>query len=331
MRIITYSTRSPVWNKPFIFEQWKRVEHPLIPYADGPVYISTCGRVVNENKQEIIVPWQEVQKNKNRINLFIDYNITDGNGCNIGRRHITVCRAIMLLFCPISNPEKYEVNHMDGNTMNNFIYNLSWCTKQENIQFAYMNGQMSYHDKDGNRVVKSILMPDQVDNIRRLLCKGLTINQISIQTGVKYKQIYDIATGRTYNYNNNNDQNIYVYSEGISGDRMEYMFPNLNLSDGFFPCPNTPGIKYITYKNDPIHYTPAKEKRKYTRGSVFQQISRDRLNIIFNMLYDGYMCCDIADATNCDGGTIKAIQQGVLYNEQYIEFLKERNGDNMSS
>lgn len=49
------------------------------------------------------------------------------------------------------------------------------------------------------------------------------------------------------------------------------------------------------------------------------------------MLYDGYMCCDIADATNCDGGTIKAIQQGVLYNEQYIEFLKERNGDNMSS
>lgn len=196
MKVITYSTRSPVWNKPFIFEQWKRVEHPLIPYANGPVYISTLGRVWNENKKRIIIPWNVVNKKINRYDPCIDYRtVKDGI---VKYKKAKVCRLVLMLFDPIPNPEEFTVNHMDGNTMNNCIYNLSWSSGKDNIRFAYMNGQMSYHDKDGNKVQKYILPPDKVDQICILLIDGYTINQISSITGAKYKQIHNIATGTAY-------------------------------------------------------------------------------------------------------------------------------------
>lgn len=35
---------------------------------------------------------------------------------------------------------KNYINHLDGNTRNNNVDNLEWCTQSENIQYAYNNG-----------------------------------------------------------------------------------------------------------------------------------------------------------------------------------------------
>lgn len=35
---------------------------------------------------------------------------------------------------------KIDVNHIDGNRVNNDLTNLEWCTRKENVRHAYING-----------------------------------------------------------------------------------------------------------------------------------------------------------------------------------------------
>ena len=44
MKPFIYANRSPVYNKPFIQEEWKRVDATIYPGADGPCWVSNFGR-----------------------------------------------------------------------------------------------------------------------------------------------------------------------------------------------------------------------------------------------------------------------------------------------
>jgi hypothetical protein len=55
---------------------------------------------------------------------------------NAKRKRFQVHTLVALLFIP--NPEnRKEINHKDGNPMNNHVDNLEWSTRSENIQHAY--------------------------------------------------------------------------------------------------------------------------------------------------------------------------------------------------
>jgi len=48
-------------------------------------------------------------------------------------------RLVAIAFIP-NTYNKLEVNHIDGNTMNNDVSNLEWCTRTENANHSWKNG-----------------------------------------------------------------------------------------------------------------------------------------------------------------------------------------------
>jgi len=51
----------------------------------------------------------------------------------------------MLTFNPVDNSEQLEVNHKDGNKLNNRLDNLEWCTSSENKIHALTTGLKEYN------------------------------------------------------------------------------------------------------------------------------------------------------------------------------------------
>ena len=111
---------------------------------------------------------------------FLDYTITDKGEVFHGKRPITgqpnskgylrvvihskkyfVHRLVAQLFIP--NPDnKPQVNHIDGNKLNNAVTNLEWVTNKENREHAVRN---NLHAK-GESCTYSKLTQEDVDYIR---------------------------------------------------------------------------------------------------------------------------------------------------------------------
>ena len=60
-----------------------------------------------------------------------------------------IYRIIATAFCPNDNPERNQVDHIDGNPANQRADNLRWCTGKENMQF--------YREiRSGKRVISNL-------------------------------------------------------------------------------------------------------------------------------------------------------------------------------
>lgn len=95
-------------------------------------------------------------------------------------------RLLAIHFIP--NPDNLpEVNHKDGNKLNNSIENLEWCTHKENMQHAHNNGLIkspkgkNHHmfGKFGSTCRNSKLDETKVLEIRAI-GKTKTLKEISI-------------------------------------------------------------------------------------------------------------------------------------------------------
>lgn len=103
--------------------------------------VKSCDRVVKDSIGRQRFLCGKIMKlsvnglKKNSRNSSIYYRVTIGGG----RKKMYVHRMVALAFLP--NPEnKPQVNHKDGNKLNNTVENLEWCTDSENKRHAILSG-----------------------------------------------------------------------------------------------------------------------------------------------------------------------------------------------
>lgn len=113
------------------------------------------------------------------------------------RKYYKVHRLVAIAFLP--NPEnKEQVNHIDGDKLNNNVDNLEWNTRIENIHHAKINGLFG-NGSNSNYV----LLKDDDDNIisqynsKRKLAEIINVNEGKIlevfnNNGVNYEIIDEI-------------------------------------------------------------------------------------------------------------------------------------------
>lgn len=103
-------------------------------------------------------------------------------------------RLVAQAFLP--NPHnKPQVNHLNGDKLDNNVCNLEWCTQNENIEHAFANGLMRVGEKHGN----SRLSSDQVVSIKQLLKqRENSITDIARKFNVGISTIHDIKSGKQW-------------------------------------------------------------------------------------------------------------------------------------
>lgn len=117
--------------------------------------------------------------------------LTGDNGV---RKIFLVHRLVATAFIP--NPEnKPEVNHIDGNKLNNTLKNLEWVTKHENMKHAH---SLKLRDNNGTGNPRNILTEKEVLEIYDKLLDGARVSDLATSYNVSRPAISDIKAKRNW-------------------------------------------------------------------------------------------------------------------------------------
>jgi len=91
----------------------------------------------------------------------------------------------------VPNPEnKPQINHIDGNKLNNHYTNLEWSTSSENIKHGYDNGLYEKRRKE-----MRAFSDDEIHLIRK---SDSSLRELGKYYGVAHSVIWSIKNYKTY-------------------------------------------------------------------------------------------------------------------------------------
>lgn len=148
---------------------------------------SVRGKARNRRKEKVLKP------HRNSYTGYYAYVFSSwGNGEKDKRENIH--RLVALHFIP--NPDCLpEVNHKDGDKLNNRVDNLEWVTREQNIQHGFINGliktpkgEAAHNSKLTEKIVLEIFN------------SKIGPRKLSRDTGIPYSCIAGIRNGNTWNH-----------------------------------------------------------------------------------------------------------------------------------
>lgn len=196
---IEFLPDSPYYHK----EEWREVLPMFVPGVLPHTYwVSNYGRVYTKLRSPIypnggIMAHSINQRGYHQINL----KTTDG-----GKACVKISRLVMLHFRFVPGCHLLEVDHLDGDKDNNYLWNFEWVNPQENIHRAIKNGlrplscSAGYYGENHNYV---LLTDEQARSLfREYVQFGVSKEELSAKYNVSYQYIEYISNGsiRPYIY-----------------------------------------------------------------------------------------------------------------------------------
>lgn len=121
------------------------------------------------------------------IDGFLVTQFINRNGyayCKINEKNEAIHRLVAITYLYDNNYKNLDVNHKDGNKLNNNYKNLEWCTRSANIIHAFNNNLSPLGEDHPN----SIYTNQEIENICKLLESGKTSKEISIELGYNFSK-----------------------------------------------------------------------------------------------------------------------------------------------
>lgn len=123
--------------------------------------------------------------------------------CLTNKMSYTIHRLVALTF--IENTyNKPEVNHIDGNKLNNHVSNLEWCTTQENLEHKRISNLgktlKAKLSATGENNSQAKLKEDEVLYIRENAITRKDAIRLSNELNVSIATIYDIKNKRSWSH-----------------------------------------------------------------------------------------------------------------------------------
>lgn len=170
-------------------ENWKIID-------EYPTYqVSNFGRVRSYKSRNIVLQVPQVKKSEIDVCGYERVSLCKNSICKHHKVHRLVAKSFIK-----NTGEKSEVNHKDGNRINNNVENLEWVSRSENMVHAFrvngakpMCGEKNGHARLSARDVRSI----------RKLWKdgGLLQREIAQMYGIARTTVNAIVNGYNWKHN----------------------------------------------------------------------------------------------------------------------------------
>lgn len=96
-------------------------------------------------------------------------------------------RLVLMTFCPVENMNDLQVNHKDGDKLNNKLDNLEWTTPQQNTQHAWDNNRCEKMRGENHPLHK--LTEQEVLEISKKLKNNYSMSQLAREYNISRRTI----------------------------------------------------------------------------------------------------------------------------------------------